>query len=75
MTDTPPIKIRGQGSRREAAGLGEAIGAGASSALAGHKAPLHIDAIRVQAPAGASRAEIERAIRLAIARQMRGGRR
>ncbi|MGH6840955.1 MAG: hypothetical protein ACREDV_02520 [Methylocella sp.] len=74
MGDPRTVTYSGQGSRREAARLGATIGAGVASALAGGVKPLHIDALRVQAPAGASKAEIERAIRAAIARSMKGGR-
>ncbi len=71
MADAPTIKFTGQGSRREAARLGETIGGGVSRALAAHTQPLHIDTLRVQLPAGASKAEIDRAIRLAIERNAR----
>ncbi len=74
MADAPTIKFTGQGSRREAARLGETIASGVSRALAGHAQSLHIDRLRVQVPAGASTADIERAIRIAIGRTTKGGR-
>jgi hypothetical protein len=74
MTDPPRIKVSGAGSRREAAQLGKTISDGVAAAFAGHDRPIHIDALRLQLPAGANRAEIERAIRRAIAHTS-GGRR
>jgi hypothetical protein len=73
MADTPTIKFTGQGSRREATQLGETIGAGVSSALAGHTQSIHIDRLRLQLPASASKSEIESAIQAAIARSTQGG--
>ena len=74
MADTPTIKFSGQGSRREAARLGQTIGDGVSRALAGHVQPAHIDTLRVRVPAGASKRDIDRAIRIAIERKMNGDR-
>jgi hypothetical protein len=74
MADTPTIKFSGQGSRREAARLGQTIGDGVSRALAGHVQPTHIDTLHVQVPAGASKRDIDRAIRVAIERKTHGGR-
>lgn len=74
MPDAPSIKFTGQGSRREAAQLGEIIGGGISRALAAHTQPLHINTLRVQAPTGASKSDIERAIRIAVERKTKGGR-
>lgn len=75
MADAPQIKVSGAGSKGEAARLGQAIGDGVAAALAGHDRLKHIDTLRLQLPAGASRAEIERAIRRAIERKdSRGGR-
>lgn len=75
MADAPQFKISGAGSKREAARLGQTIADGAAAALGGHDRPLHIDTLRVQVPAGASQAEIDRAIRLAIERRTGGSRR
>ena len=74
MADAPFIKYSGQGSRREAARLSETISSAASSGLAGWTRPVNIDWLQVQAPAGCSRAELERAIRIAIERKLRRGR-
>jgi hypothetical protein len=69
MPDAPQIKVNGGGSKREAARLGQTIGDGVAAALAGRDRPLHIDMLRMQLPAGAGKAEIERAIRAAVERQ------
>lgn len=69
MTGTPTIKYSGQGTRRQATELGQTISRGVERAVAGRGA-LHIDTLRVHVPAGASARDIERAIGLAIERQM-----
>jgi predicted RNA binding protein YcfA (HicA-like mRNA interferase family) len=74
MADAPQIKVRGAGTGREAARLGQTIGDGVSRALGSHTQPTHIDTLRVQVPAGASQRDIDRAIRIAIDRKMNGGR-
>jgi hypothetical protein len=75
MADAPQIKTTGAGSKREAAGLGQAIGEGVTAAFAGHENSLHIDTLRLQIPASASKAEIDRAIRRAIELHVARGRR
>lgn len=69
MPDTPTVKVTGQGTRREAAQLGQVIGTGVSRAFDGQAHSMSIDTLRVRVPAGASQADIDRAIRLAIERQ------
>jgi len=54
------IKYSGQGSRSEAAQLGETTSNTGSSALKGRRQPLHIDRLRVYVPAGYRRADLER---------------
>lgn len=74
MVDRPAIKITGHGSQREAAQLGQTIGEAAASALANHGQPLRIESLRLQLPAGAGKANIERAVQDAIQRKLQGGR-
>jgi hypothetical protein len=74
MADAPTIRYSGQGSRRQAAELGQTIADATSSALAGRAESVQIDTLRVQVPSGASRHDIEHAIRRAIARRTMGGR-
>jgi hypothetical protein len=69
VPDAPTIKVTGQGSRRDAARLGEAISTGVARAVDGGTGSLNIETLRVRVRAGASQAEIDRAIRLAIERQ------
>jgi hypothetical protein len=71
MADAPQIKMSGAGSPHAAAQLGQAIGDGVATAVAGWDRPLHIDTLRLQLRAGAGRAEVERTIRRAIERQVR----
>jgi hypothetical protein len=73
MADAPAIKYSGQGSRLQAAELGRTISDGVAGAFAARTEPLHIDTLLVQIPAGASKRDIVRAIRLAIARRTTGG--
>ena len=72
MADTPTIKYTGQGSRRQATELGDTVAAGVAGAIATQTGPLDIDTLRVQVPSGASKRDIEHAIRLAIARRTGG---
>jgi len=72
MAGTPTIRYTGQGSRSQAAQLGHMVADGVAGALATPSEPLQIDTLRVQVPAGASRRDIECAIRLAIARKAAG---
>jgi len=74
MAEPPSIKVTGAGSRREAARLGQTIGDGVAAAVVGRDRAMHIDTLRVKLPAGASPAEIARAIRHAIDGQTKGGR-
>ena len=48
------VRVKGQGSRAEAARLGQDIAAGTAAALSGH-APRHIDTLRISLPAGAGK--------------------
>lgn len=75
MVDAPNIKVAGQGSRRDAAALGQQIIGGVSAAVADISHNLHIDTLRLQLPAGASQVEINRAIRRAITRHVDGAKR
>ena len=73
MADPPPVKTSGAGSNAQAARLGADIGAGTARALAGYRGPaLRIDTLRLRLPEGAGSAQIERAVRDAIARKTRG---
>jgi hypothetical protein len=72
MADPPPVKTSGAGSKAQAAQLGADIGAGTARALAGYRGPaLRIDTLRLRLPEGAGGAQIERAVRDAIARKTR----
>lgn len=73
MTDTPTVRYSGQGTRRQATELGQTISRGIERAVAGRGA-LHIDTLRVRVPAGASARDIERAIGIAVERQISGRR-
>jgi hypothetical protein len=75
MAGPPPIKVTGAGSRQEAARLGQTIGDGVKAAVVGHDRAMHIDTLRVRLPANASPSEIARAIRQAIDRHAKDGRR
>jgi hypothetical protein len=75
MVDAPYIKVTGQGSLRDAAVLGQQIVGGVASAVGGVDHSLHIHTLRLQLPTGASQAEINRALRRAIARHLDGGKR
>jgi hypothetical protein len=72
MAEPPAIKHSGLGSRRQAADIGRTVAAGTASGLAGYAGPPRIDTLRVQVPVGAGKRDIERAIRLAVARKTRG---
>lgn len=72
MAERPDIRVRGAGSRAEAARIGQDIAAGAKGALAGTGKSLRIDSLRVSLPAGASRADIERALRREVEAHRRG---
>jgi hypothetical protein len=69
VPDAPTIKFTGQGSRREAAQLSDAIGTGVARAFEDRPRSMNIETLRVRVPAGASQSQIDRAIRLAIERQ------
>jgi hypothetical protein len=75
MADAPQIKVSGAGSRRDAARLGQTIGERVAAEFAGHDRSLHIDRLRLTLPAGASQAEIDRAIRRELARHSGGNQR
>jgi hypothetical protein len=66
MADAPQVKVTGAGTAHEAARLGQAIRDGVATALEGHERSLHIDTLRLQLPAGASQADIARALHRAI---------
>jgi hypothetical protein len=64
------VKTSGAGSNAQAARLGAEIGVGAARALAGYRGPaLRIDTLQLRLPEGAGRAQIERAVRDAIAQK------
>ena len=72
MNDTPRVTSSGAGTRREAARIGQSIGDSVAAAAAGYGRPLHLAALRLQLPAGATKEQIDQAVRLALARQARG---
>jgi RecJ-like exonuclease len=74
MADAPQIKVKGPGSNRDAANLGQTIGDAVGGAFARQDRSLQIEKLRVQLPAGASGAEIQRAIRRAVERKTGGAR-
>jgi len=70
MADSPPVKASGAGTNAQAARIGADVSAGTARALAGYRGPaLRIVTLRLRLPAGASRTQIERAAREAIARK------
>jgi hypothetical protein len=75
MADAPHVKVTGQGSHREATALGQQIVSGVSSAVSGVDHALHFESLRLQLLSGATQADINRAIRRAIARHGDGARR
>jgi hypothetical protein len=70
MPDNPTIKASGGGSRQDAATLGRRIGNSVASQFAGTERPVHIDTLHVKVKAGASQAELDRAIRQALDRAL-----
>ena len=72
MTDAPQIKVNGAGTMREAARLGQQITTSVTTAFAGQRGPIHIDVLRLQLRSGSGAAEMEAAIRAAIARRDNG---
>jgi hypothetical protein len=73
MANSPFIKVTGQGSRHEAAALGQQVLGGVSSAAATVDHDLCIDTLRLQLPSGASHTEINLALRRAIGRHVERG--
>ena len=71
MPDNPTIKTSGKGSRQDAAALGGRIGNSVASQFAGTERPVYIDTLHVRVRAGASQADLDRAIRQAIDRALR----
>lgn len=69
MKDMPVIRTTGSGSRRQAADLGNAVTRGVASALVHQDKSLHIETLSVRLPANAGPAAVERAIRMALARE------
>ena len=70
MADSPPVKASGAGTKAQATRLGADIGAGTARAIAGYRGPaVRIDTLRIRLQEGASRMQIERAVREAIARK------
>jgi hypothetical protein len=74
MADSPTIKYSGQGTRGQAAELGQTVSRAMQQAVVGRSGPLHLDTLRVQVPAGAGTRDIERLIRREIERRAGRGR-
>jgi hypothetical protein len=75
MTNATPIQVKGQGSTAQAARVGREVTQAATNALSKTSAPMHIDNLRLKLPAGASAAEVERAMTRAIAAHHAGQKR
>ena len=75
MTNQTPVRIKGQGSAAQATRVGREVKRAATSALSKISAQMHIDSLRLKLPAGASAAEIERAMTRAIAAHQKGQKR
>lgn len=75
MTTPPRITSSGAGAGREAAAVARSLEAGVAAGLAQQRQPLRqplrIDSLRLRLPAGASEAEIARAVARAVAAHRR----
>ena len=67
MTNPTPIQVKGQGGTAQATRVGREVTQAATSALSKLSVPIHIDNLRLKLLAGASAADIERAMTRAIA--------
>lgn len=75
MTNPTPIQVKGQGGTAQATRVGREVTQAATNALSKMSVPMRIDNLRLKLPAGASAAEVERAMTRAIAANHAGQKR
>jgi hypothetical protein len=71
MADAPRITHSGGGTETQAARIADSLSSGIATALKDQRQPLHVDRLQLHLPAGASQAEIARAMARAIAQRRR----